>query len=38
MTEKELTAAFFKLRIIAPDMFGALVNIVKGFLKAYGLI
>ena len=33
MNERELAAALTKIKIISPDMYGAVVNIVKGFLR-----
>ncbi len=37
MTENELAAALFKIRDIAPDLYGAIINIVRWTLKSLGI-
>ena len=37
MTEQELTVALYKLRAAAPDIYSALVNMVKSTLKILGV-
>ena len=33
MTERELAAALTKIKIVSPDTYGAIINLVKGFLR-----
>ena len=37
MTEQEVQEALFKIRSVNPDMYRAIINIIKGFLKAMGI-
>ena len=33
MNEQELASALTKIKIVSPDMYAAIINLVKGFLR-----